>query len=1194
MSKYLFTIISAVYNSEKYIDELMESLLNQTIGFENIQVILVNDGSKDNSLSVCKKYEKLYGDNVLVIDKENGGVSSARNTGLLHAEGKYLNFIDSDDKFSLDTLEKVYNYFEKYQDKTDVVNIPFEYFDGATGGRDHAQNKKFENGSRLVDLSVEYKLPIMNVAFSFVKRTACENLTFDTSLSLGEDIKFINTILLKKRTVALLSEGKYWYRQHSDGSPSLISSKLLSPNYYVPQLESLTLWAYEYSMSTYGDYPLFLQYTIANEFKEKIKPNNRAKAVLNDDITKYRELVDKAMSTFSDEIIIDLEYLEPEYKAFWLSKKHGCLPYAEFYDNESVYLYKNETALRYGGHAVFDRIELDGKSILISGSIYSLPFINDNKLSLYIKAYNKLYELTLQNNSDHIRYFDDEIIFYKSFFNVSIPLENTIDTDFSVLYGTDKLSTVKDVEFAIFSPISTEPGGEIYIENDIALYPSKNGFSIRKKTKKELKTEYKSHLKYLLKSYKKHFLVRIIIDLLKKFKKKEIWLFSDRFDMAKDNGEALFEYANKNKPANVKPYFVISKSSPDYKRIKSLGKTVKLHSIKHKILFLLCDKNISSHLDYEILLPIDYNFYRDYISKKDIVFLQHGVTKDDIHAVYSKYKQNISLFICASDMERASILQNQGYGLSENEVKVTGFARFDYLESKDEKIIAIMPTWRKYLVRDLNNNGKWNYASDLEKTEFVRFYKELLSSERLVETAKKCGYKIHYVPHPNVMPLTDMLDVNPYISVISNPVYRDVFSHSSLMLTDYSSTAFDFAYMKKPVVYAHFDSKLFFDSHTYKKGYFSYENDGFGEVVYDVESTISILIEYMVNECQPKDIYLKRMDKFFKYSDKNNRERVLSAILDRSNTQSKKEPIPVVLATNEAFAPFSAVAINSLLKNASKSFFYDIYILNTNLSKKTINKLEQKSHYYSVKCVDVSEYILPYAKSLQKNSTYITEETYFRLVIPSILPDYKKAIYIDSDLILLDDISRLFMVELQEYLVAGVKNPLHQKMQAHVESLGLNPDSYINAGVLVMNLERMRCVGFEDKCFELLQSRNLKLMDQDAINLVCQSGIKYLDMGWNYGWHYERLNREPNKELHLLKTEKRIYKKASKSIKIIHYTGDIKPWNDPNYRFGEIFWKYAKNSNFYDEILEKAQRLPTRKSLILNKIKHAILYPFGK
>ncbi len=1192
MSKYLFTIISAVYNSEKYIDELMESLINQTIGFEKIQVVLVNDGSKDSSLSVCKKYQTKYPSNVRVIDKENGGVSSARNAGLLYAEGKYLNFIDSDDKFSLDTLERVYSFFEKYEEQTDVVNIPFEYFDGAIGGHDHAQNKKFENGSRLVDLSVEYKLPIMNVAFSFVKRTACEGLTFDTSLSLGEDIKFINTILLKKRTVALLRDGKYWYRQHSDGSPSLISSKLLSPNYYIPQVESLTLWAYEYSMSTYGDYPLFLQYTIANEFKEKIKPNSRAKTVLNDDITKYRLLVDKAMSTFSDEIILGLEYLEPEYKAFWLSKKHGCLPSAKFYDNESIYLYESGTALNYGGHAVFDRIKLNGKSILISGSIYSLPFINDNELNLYIKAYDKLYKLTLQNNSDHIRYFDDEIIFYKSFFNVTIPLENTIDTDFSVLYGVDTLSTVKNVEFDTFSLISGEPGGEIYIENDIALYPSKTGFSIRKKTKKALKKEYKAHLRYLLKSYKKHFLVRIIVDLLKNFKKKEIWLFSDRFDMAKDNGEALFEYVSKNKPAGVKPYFVISKDSPDYKRIKSLGKTVKLHSIKHKILFLLCDKNISSHLDYEILLPIDYNFYRDYISKKDIIFLQHGVTKDDIHAVYSRYKQNTSLFICASDMERASILKNQGYGLSENEVKATGFARFDYLESADERIIAIMPTWRKYLVRNLNNNGKWNYASDLEKTKFVQFYKELLSSERLVEAAKKCGYKIHYIPHPNVMPLTDMLDVNPYISVISNPVYRDIFSHSSLMLTDYSSTAFDFAYMKKPVVYAHFDSKLFFDSHTYQKGYFSYESDGFGEVLYDADSTIDTLIDYMENECKPKDIYLERINKFFKYSDKNNRERILSAILDRNGSPSEREAIPIVLATNEAFAPFSAVAISSLLKNANKNFFYDIYVLNTNLSKKTINKLEQRSHYFNVKCVNVSEYIAPHVKSLQKNSDYITEETYFRIIVPSLLADYKKAIYIDSDLVLLDDISRLFAVELQENLVAGVKNPLHLKMQKHIESLGLNPDSYINAGVLVMNLERMRNNGFEDKCFKLLASRNLKFMDQDAINLACQDNIKYLNMSWNYGWHYERLNQEPNKELHLLKSEKGMYKKASKDIKIIHYTGNIKPWNDPNYRFGRIFWKYAKQTSFKDEILSVAKASPTFKRSFLGKIKQALLSKF--
>jgi len=1218
-TKYLFTIISAVYNAEKYIDELMESLIQQTIGFENIQVILVNDGSKDNSLAVCQKYEELYPQNVRVIDKENGGVSSARNAGLEYIEGKYLNFIDSDDKFSLDTLEKVYNYFEKYQDKTDVVNIPFEYFDGATGGKDHIQNKKFAYGSRLVNLENEYKVSIMNVTFSFMKAEACKGITFDTSICIGEDLKFINTVLLKKRTVALLNDGKYWYRKHSDGSPSLISTKLLLPQYYIPQVQNLTLWAYEYSMSTYGDYPLFLQYTIASDFQEKIKPNNRAKSVLKDDINVYRELVDKAMKTFSDKIILELELLAKEYKVFWLSKKYGRSADVTFYNGRVAYEFDcyeeldddgnpTKTKIEWWGFSLLDRINLKENGLLISGYVTVLPFDDADKLKIYVKGYNSLFEVALQNNQDHCYYFDDEVIFYRYYFNVSIPYSNAQKTSFSMAYGLPDgiLSFPAHCGFDRYTPISNTAGGELYVQDKLVLRPTKNGFILENRSKKYAKKAYKNHLKYLKEKHKKHYIVRRTVDLLKKLFKKKIWLISDRFDVAGDNGEALFKYVNKNKPKGIKPYFVINENCADFERMKKHGKVIKQGSIKHKIYYLLSDVNISAHLDYETLLPVKHDFYRDYIANKKVVFLQHGVTKDDIHTVYSRYKQNTSLFICASDRENASIVENEGYGFFKSNVQTTGFARFDYLENNDEKIITVMPTWRKYLVRGLDENSKWIYVSNIENTEFVAYYKALLSSERLVEAAKKCGYKIHYVPHPNVMPLTDMLDVNPYISVISNPVYRDIFSHSSLMLTDYSSTAFDFAYMKKPVVYAHFDSKLFFDSHTYQKGYFSYENDGFGEVLYDANSTIDTLVEYMENECKLKDEYRERIEKFFKYTDKNNCKRIVDSILKMEDLakmqpiiQHSKKRIPVVLATNNPYAPFVSVTIESLLHNSDLFYFYDIYVLHTDLSRQSIKGLEAQTPNYSVRCVDVSKYINPHLDNLPKNSKYITKETYYRIIIPSLLSEYNKAIYIDCDLVVLGDISKFYDFDVSKHMVAGVRNPLHEIMKEHIEELGLDPYKYINAGVLLMNLDMMRKKGFEDTCFELLATRELKFMDQDAINLACQGSIKYLDMSWNYGWHYERLNNFKDERYHLLETETEEYEQASECINILHYTGDVKPWKNSKPRFGDVFWEYAKRSPFYKDILVKSNVSPTYRRYLnaveeIENIKRSASYRIGR
>ena len=95
---FLFSVITPIYNVEKCLEEAIDSMVNQTVGFENIQLILVNDGSPDNSGAICEKYKELYPDNVLYIVKENGGVSSARNEGLSHAEGEYTIFLDGDDR----------------------------------------------------------------------------------------------------------------------------------------------------------------------------------------------------------------------------------------------------------------------------------------------------------------------------------------------------------------------------------------------------------------------------------------------------------------------------------------------------------------------------------------------------------------------------------------------------------------------------------------------------------------------------------------------------------------------------------------------------------------------------------------------------------------------------------------------------------------------------------------------------------------------------------------------------------------------------------------------------------------------------------------------------------------------------------------------------------------------------------------
>lgn len=121
---YDFSVIMPIYNVELYLTEAIESIINQTIGFENIQLILVNDDSPDKSEIICKEYAQKYPNNIVYAKKQNGGVSSARNYGLKYAEGRYIQFLDPDDLVSEGTFENVLNFFDEHKNEIDIVAIP--------------------------------------------------------------------------------------------------------------------------------------------------------------------------------------------------------------------------------------------------------------------------------------------------------------------------------------------------------------------------------------------------------------------------------------------------------------------------------------------------------------------------------------------------------------------------------------------------------------------------------------------------------------------------------------------------------------------------------------------------------------------------------------------------------------------------------------------------------------------------------------------------------------------------------------------------------------------------------------------------------------------------------------------------------------------------------------------------------------
>ncbi len=512
--------------------------------------------------------------------------------------------------------------------------------------------------------------------------------------------------------------------------------------------------------------------------------------------------------------------------------------------------------------------------IMIIGAFYSIEdYLYHNSIIYEINGKKK------KLNFYHSRNIDlRNMCYVQSFFKLTIKkvdLEKGLNINFFRKQFTDRPLPLLSGKWF---PVDASIKSKVFFDNK-SLFIDGKSLVVCNASKKDRKKTEKQIIKSLkakkTKAAKKGLLIRTLYKLTKPFFNKNIWLISDRSDSAGDNGEAFFKYLKNHNTKNVKPYFVIEKKSPDFERLKKFGKVIAPNTKWYKMLFLHSKKIISSQLPRNIIEPFSTTFVKDLIFDKETVFLQHGVTKDDISESYSRINQGINTFISVGQDEYNSIVTNPKYGLPAQQVWVTGFPRFDNLENAPEKIVYIMPTWRKHISYLYEK-----HPEDALKSEYFMFYKNLLENKTLLKAAAKKDYKIMFVPHNLMKPLFKNLKVNKkYVTMLTENVsYNNIFKTGSLLVTDYSSVAFDFAYLKKPVIYCHFDKKEFEQSHTYKPGYFEYERDGFGRVTYDETSLVEEINNTLAKDCKMKPKYLEKVENFFRYTDKNNSRRIYNRL----------------------------------------------------------------------------------------------------------------------------------------------------------------------------------------------------------------------------------------------------------------------------------------------------------------------------
>lgn len=441
------------------------------------------------------------------------------------------------------------------------------------------------------------------------------------------------------------------------------------------------------------------------------------------------------------------------------------------------------------------------------------------------------------------------------------------------------------VEYSVFAPLTHKVRGSYYHRRGVDFLPTCCGFEWKasnplKAFFREIRLDWNILVRGTLLE-KRAILPRLAYFALYPFLHgRHYWIVTDRAEHANDNGAAFFSFLMNEKSEGrlqCRPVFALSRRSPDWERMKKTGPVIPYMSLRHAMLHFFADHTVSAYSHDEISSPFtEYNYFYSNLNQHNrVVFLQHGITKDDLSEVLNFPRKNYSLFITAARREYDSIVNNPAYGYRPGAVVLTGFPRYDRLASGGKKIISVMPTWRSsFSAGNSLASDEGEIPEAIRNTPFFRFYHSLLTSCRLLDFAEARGYTVQFIPHPVLAPFASRFNVDGRVSVLCGDVdYSRVFSESALVLTDYSSVFFDMAYLRKPVVYAHFEAKPH-----YADGYFDYGRDGFGEVEHTLEGVVDRLIEYIGNDCELKDKYRERIDAFFSFSDRENSRRVYEAI----------------------------------------------------------------------------------------------------------------------------------------------------------------------------------------------------------------------------------------------------------------------------------------------------------------------------
>ena len=880
MTARLFSVISPVHNAAGNLEDYFGSLEAQTIGLENLEIILVDDGSTDESLELCQGFAARHPGNVRVVAREHGGQAAARNAGLALATSPWVCFPDPNDVLGAIFFGAMHEYMaEAGSEATSLFAGHILLWDEETGQRTdtHATAFHFAAGNSTTDLAGKPNFVHGNVETSVFRRAVIVDggLSFDERLRTrfqGESFLAQYLLQVDRPLLGLVQDARYFHRRRADAT-------VADPRAYTDVPEFGYLAVLNLARKRHGDVPRWLQWLVINDvlllFKVDVA-KRAARSLPPEVLSSFHASLGEVMTFIEPESVLGFEMMRVP---FWMRE---ALAFGYSPDAHVGQVHLGPTDAGRGLIQIRYRFTGDPgeETIFVGGEKVAPRHTKTQTLRILGRALLKERSLWV-SSLGAIRFEIDGRM--REFAGREQPEASTY-----TFRRNQVLAAERAVSLRVPPQFRQFTGG----------------------MRARILAGCKQWVRTLRTTCTKEALYDLLLVTMMRFSGARrdfvgAWALLDREYEAGDNAEHLYRWMRDNRP-EVKIWFVLRQESDDWERLKREGfRLVDLGSYRWKMLTLLVSHVVSSQATAYITNPLPAVRYGP--PQWKLSFLQHGVIVSDLSSWLNK--KSIEVFVASTEDEYRYIGGESTYKVGFKELRLTGMPRHDVLLEKSQAIapadvdhILIAPTWRQYLAGRFIGLSVREKNHEFMDSEYAQGWKALVHSDELRDFASKNGLKVIFMPHPNLLPYLAEFDIPTWMEVrrYGQDDVQGTICRSAVMITDYSSVAFDMAYLSRPVVYYQFDKARYDAEHTGDKGYFDYEVHGFGPVTGDPAGVIESLTALWTDQSVAEN-FSARAARTFPVRDGRNSERVFNAIAELDRPLSFEQGS--VAATPDSWAP---------------------------------------------------------------------------------------------------------------------------------------------------------------------------------------------------------------------------------------------------------------------------------------------------